>query len=72
MLEALSKPFDRTMSHPAALERDKYALTPLQVSLLEYKVRVEVNLKPNPLLSAFEAQPGQQPMHPVWQNSCSD
>lgn len=31
MLEALADPFDRNMSHPAALETRKYALTPLEV-----------------------------------------
>lgn len=31
MLESLSQPFPRALSHPAALEQRKYALTAMQV-----------------------------------------
>jgi hypothetical protein len=41
MVEALSQPFPRALSHPAALEQQKYALTGMQVSTwcFEYPVR---------------------------------
>lgn len=31
MLEALAQPFDRNKSHPAALEKQRFALSPMQV-----------------------------------------
>lgn len=34
MLETLAQPFDRAKSHPAALEKRKYALTPIQVGVV--------------------------------------
>lgn len=45
MLESLNRPFPRALSHPAALEQKKYALTAMQVSADGLNVICSTNME---------------------------
>ncbi len=50
MVQRLAEPFDRAASHPAALERRRYALTPGQAIAIATRRQIKLVLRDKVLL----------------------